>query len=116
DGGLDCDDGNDCTDDSCISGACVHTNNTKPCGDGDRCTHACQNGTCTESNPVVCTASDQCHLAGTCDPATGRCSNPNAPDGTACKDGNACTTSETCRGGVCVGGPPPLENCIDKVD
>ena len=27
---------------------------------------------------MVCTASDQCHVAGTCDPATGACSNPNA--------------------------------------
>src|SRR5262249_45004476 len=26
--------------------------------------------------PVACTASDQCHVAGTCDTATGTCSNP----------------------------------------
>ena len=30
------------------------------------------------ANPVTCTASDQCHDAGTCNPATGVCSNPNA--------------------------------------
>ena len=29
------------------------------------------------ANPVVCTASDQCHVAGVCNPATGLCSNPN---------------------------------------
>src|SRR5216684_665797 len=41
---------------------------------------------------VTCTASDQCHVAGTCDPATGMCSNPPKANGTACNDGNACTT------------------------
>ena len=45
------------------------------------------------ANPVTCTASDQCHVAGTCNPATGACSNPPAPNGTACNDGNACTQS-----------------------
>ena len=28
------------------------------------------------ANPVVCTPLDQCHVAGTCDPGTGVCSNP----------------------------------------
>src|SRR5262249_42089024 len=28
-------------------------------------------------------------------------------NGTACSDGNACTSSDTCQAGVCVGGPPP---------
>ena len=46
---------------------------------------------------VVCSASDQCHVAGVCDPATGRCSNPVAPDGTGCG------SNGTCQGGRCVG-------------
>jgi hypothetical protein len=37
---------------------------------------------CTGSNPVTCTASDACHVAGTCDPSTGTCSNPPAPSNT----------------------------------
>src|SRR5262249_19782342 len=33
---------------------------------------------------VTCTASDQCHVVGTCNPATGLCSNPVKPNGTVC--------------------------------
>ena len=68
-----------------------------PCNDGNACTGAtgdadsCHAGMCNGGDPTVCSASDQCHVAGTCDPATGACSNPNAPDGTPCNDGNACT-------------------------
>src|SRR5262245_98464 len=47
-------------------------------------------------HPGVCTASDQCHVAGTCNPATGQCSTPTTvADGAACNDGNACTTGDT---------------------
>jgi hypothetical protein len=52
---------------------------------------------------VTCTASDQCHLAGTCDPAMGVCSNPVVANGTACDDGNPATTSDQCTNGVCGG-------------
>jgi hypothetical protein len=45
-------------------------------------------------------------VAGTCDPATGVCSNPAAPDGTSCTDGDACTQSDTCVAGACTGGAP----------
>ncbi len=34
------------------------------------------------------------------------------PDGTACEDGNVCTTNDQCSGVVCVGGPPP--DCDDQ--
>jgi hypothetical protein len=44
-------------------------------------------------------------VAGTCDPASGACSNPTAPNGTACNDSNACTTNDVCTSGACVGGP-----------
>ncbi|HCF61930.1 MAG TPA: hypothetical protein DFS52_28525, partial [Myxococcales bacterium] len=37
------------------------------------------------------------------------------PDGTPCDDGNACTETDSCQGGVCVGGNPvvcvPLDQC-----
>ncbi|MBK8995696.1 MAG: hypothetical protein IPM35_08110 [Myxococcales bacterium] len=61
------------------------------CSDGDACTQSdtCQAGACTGSNPVVCAASDQCHLAGTCDPSTGVCSSPAKPDSSTCDDANA---------------------------
>jgi hypothetical protein len=79
------------------------------CDDGDACTQTdtCQAGACTGGNPVVCTASDQCHVAGTCDPATGTCSNPAKTDGTPCEDGLFCTTGDTCQAGVCTGGTSP---------
>jgi len=40
---------------------------------------------------------------GTCDPATGGCSNPNKADGTACDDGNLCTQNDACQAGTCTG-------------
>src|SRR5207247_9810629 len=79
--GPNCNDNNVCTDDSCHPATgCVNTNNTAPCSDGNACTRTdtCRSGACAGGNPVVCTASDQCHVAGVCDPSTGWCSNPAA--------------------------------------
>ncbi len=78
------------------------------CDDGNACTRTdtCQAGTCTGANPVTCSAADQCHTAGTCDPATGVCSNPAKQDGATCDDGNACTRTDMCRGGVCTASHP----------
>src|SRR5207248_6364632 len=87
-----------------------------------RCTHApssthfdtCQAGACVGANPVVCTAADQCHTAGTCDPASGACSNPAKPNGTSCNDANACTQSDTCQAGACVGANPVVCTAADQ--
>jgi hypothetical protein len=78
-----------------------------PCSDDNACTagDVCQTGTCVAGSPVTCAASDQCHLAGTCDPQTGACSDPAAPDATACDDGDVCTTGDTCQAGTCGGTP-----------
>ena len=114
---LNCDDGNVCTDDSCNPATgCVHTNNTASCSDGNACTQTdtCQGGVCTGGNPVVCTALDQCHDAGTCDTGTGLCSNPPKTDGTGCTDGDACTQTDTCQGGVCTGGSPVVCTALDQ--
>ena len=75
------------------------------CNDGNACTttDTCQAGNC-RGNPVTCTALDQCHKAGTCNPATGSCSQPSKPNGTACNDGNACTKNEVCTAGFCGSG------------
>src|SRR5947208_1649999 len=75
------------------------------CSDGNACTRtdACEGGVSMGGNSVVCPAPDQCHDAGTCNPATGACSNPAKPDGSACNDGNACTQTDTCERGVCTG-------------
>ena len=70
------------------SGAPAKADGTS-CSDGSACTQTdtCQAGTCTGSNPVTCTAADQCHDAGVCNPATGACSSPAKADGTSCSDG-----------------------------
>ncbi|MBI3784665.1 MAG: hypothetical protein HY270_14830 [Deltaproteobacteria bacterium] len=104
---------------------------------GEECDQGASNGTagscCTASCTgfdVTCSALDQCHVAGTCNPATGMCSNPNAPMGSACTvdanpcttdqcdgagnctssnntlacdDGNPCTVNDVCNGGFCHG-------------
>ena len=89
------------------TGVCTNPTlaNGTACNDGNACTQidTCQAGTCTGSSPVTCTALDQCHVAGTCSPSTGACSNPNAANGTTCNDGNACTTTDTCQAGTCTG-------------
>lgn len=63
---------------------------------------------------IVCTALDQCHVAGTCDPATGSCSTPARTDETPCDDGNACTVGEVCRGGSCDTGASSSLSCDDS--
>src|SRR5207253_3254947 len=42
--------------------------NGSTCNDGNPCTQTdtCQSGVCSGGNPVVCTASDRCAVAGTC--------------------------------------------------
>ena len=107
-----CDDSNPCTSDKCDESTnfeCAHTNvaDLTLCSDGDACNgvEVCLGGTCTGSNPIVCPPPDQCHTAGTCDPATGVCSNPPKADGTGCNDGLACTTGDSCQSGACIGAP-----------
>src|SRR4030095_14896666 len=57
-------------------------------------------------NPVVCTASDQCHDVGVCETVTGICSDPPKANGSSCEDGNPCTLPDTCQTGLCQAGPP----------
>ncbi len=86
--------------------------NGTPCNDGSVCTQTdqCIAGLCTGANPVTCTASDMCHVAGICDPLAG-CTNPAAPDGTACNDGSACTVGDLCQSGGCQPGlPVPIDD------
>ena len=80
--------------------------NGTTCDDGSACTTAdrCTAGVCGGTS-LVCTASDQCHAAGVCNPATGTCSNPPVADGTTCSDGSACTTADRCTAGACAGTP-----------
>lgn len=90
---------------------CAALGDGSGCDDGDECTQTdtCLAAACIGSNPVVCTPLDQCHDTGTCNPATGLCSDPPLPDGTACDDGDTCTGPDECTGGTCAG----LPTCID---
>jgi hypothetical protein len=107
---IPCDDNNPCTADSCnAQTGCVHAPLTGgTCNDQNACTQtdSCQNGVCTGSNPVTCGGASGCKMAGTCNPATGQCSSQNMPNGTDCNDGNACTQTDECQGGVCQGSNP----------
>ncbi|MHB8873293.1 MAG: Kelch repeat-containing protein [Myxococcaceae bacterium] len=100
-----------------LNGVCTALSNT-PCTDGDGCTagDSCQSGVCIPGAAVTCSAG-QCTDVGTCDTATGLCSQPPKADGLACVDGNACTQTDTCQSGVCVGGSTtaclPLDQCHD---
>ncbi len=81
--GTVCDDGDPVTTgDQCVGGACVGL---------DLCA------------AVTCTASDQCHVVGSCDSATGLCSDPDAANGTVCDDGDLCSDPDSCSSGVCEG-------------
>lgn len=107
---LVCDDGNGCTTDDCdaIAG-CTFANNTDPCSDGDACTvgDGCQLGVCVSGPAANCDDANVC-TNDSCNPATG-CVNTN--NTSPCDDGDACTTSDTCSGGTCVGGVAP--DCDD---
>jgi len=78
------------------------------CDDSNPCTQrdVCQSGTCTGSDPVICTPIDQCHDAGFCDTETGRCVSPPKPNGEACEDGDPCTAADSCQSGTCRSGIP----------
>ena len=55
---------------------------------------------------VVCTARDQCHEIGACDPVSLTCSNPASVHGKSCDDGDSMTIDDSCVSGVCVGAVP----------
>lgn len=92
---------------------CVGKMDGTMCNDGNACTQAdtCVAGVCVGSNPVVCPSMMPCQ-ANACNPATGTCSATPLPNGTACNDGNLCTPTSSCQGGMCIGSstipcPPP---------
>lgn len=84
---------------TCQSGACVVEVDLdgEACDDDDLCTvgDVCRAGRCLPGQAKECPAPDECHLAGECDPGTGRCSTVPAFENTPCSGG-------VCRSGVCV--------------
>ena len=109
-GAKDCDDGDPCTDDTCVQGlGCFSYLNAAPCDDGDACTtgDVCQAGLCKGLGFLDCDDGSPC-TGDACDPLVGCV---NAPIPGPCDDGDACTLGEACVGGACVGGQ--LLDCDD---
>src|SRR5262249_18759308 len=107
---LNCNDNNVCTADSCAPATgCQHANVPGACDDGNACTttDACSNGNCVGGRPLNCHDTTPCTPAPRAPPTRAKHANTPRPR----DDGNACTTNDTCSGGVCVGGAAP--NCDD---
>ena len=95
-----CDDGDPCTDDACLAGkGCQHKHNKAPCDDADACSEkdTCVLGKCVGA-AVVCDDDNPC-TDDPCDIAKG-CLHPanSAP----CATGEKCKPLGTCTAGACV--------------
>ena len=113
-----CNDGDLCTTaDRCVDGTCVgDANPSCQCTVDSDCAqfedgNAC-NGTliCTakqclvdESTIVTCPATSKPCLVSSCDPLSGACVEVPAEDGLSCNDDDACTDSDQCQLGLCLG-------------
>jgi len=73
------------------------------CNDDNACTlnNYCNNGECVSDKFVECTALDDCHVAGECNPITGQCSKPKKNDGSDCSDDEDPCTIDKCFDGIC---------------
>ncbi|MFK7986643.1 MAG: putative metal-binding motif-containing protein [Sandaracinaceae bacterium] len=133
---LDCDDGIPCTEDTCLSGSCVHTPDDASCGDGARCSpvDGCVPNGCAsnaECNDGFSCTRNRC-VDGACviTPDDGRCDDEtdctvdrcapgagsdergcvNAEDDARC--GDFCTVGARCSAGFgCFGGAE--RDCLD---
>jgi len=101
--GLDCDDGNDCTTDTCdpTNGSCDHTNviDSTACDFGGL-PGVCTVGVCEDAMlcaGVDCDDSNEC-TQDTCDPMDGQCDHTSVTDGTSCDFGGF---PGVCTVGVC---------------
>jgi hypothetical protein len=103
------------------AGTCLanHVADNTSCDDNNACTRTdtCQSGVCMGTDVVVCQASDECHVAGVCNSASGVCSNPPADTGTPCGDPSSseCDAPDSCDGsGICQANHLPIgANCGD---
>ncbi|MCC6521304.1 MAG: discoidin domain-containing protein [Polyangiaceae bacterium] len=140
-----CDDGRQCTqNDHCQGGACVGEggvacpatdpcrvgvcdvgsdacievagNDGAPCDDGNACTGAgiCGGGSCQLGSAIDCSFLDGPCTEGVCQLGTG-CVAQALGDGTACDDGQFCSTNDQCQSGSCTGVhtcPQPADPCL----
>ncbi|MFA5799741.1 MAG: S-layer homology domain-containing protein [Candidatus Peribacteraceae bacterium] len=119
-----CDDGNDCTTDTCdLTKGCVFQNAPAgtACDDGDSETtnDVCTVGKCVGTEPAAssssssvainlcankdCNSGNQC-MNDSCDPATGTCVHSAKSADTPCNDNNPATVNDVCDAtGTCLG-------------
>ncbi len=102
-----CDDGKPCTADACDPAkGCTQTadDGTACDADGDACTvgDTCIAGLCVVGKTSLCDDDNAC-TTDSCDTKTGKCAFGPIADGVACDDGTACTGSDQCASGACVG-------------
>lgn len=113
-----CDDGNSCTaNDVCAGSVCQGSEKADGsiCDDSNLCSQddQCLAGVC-EGAVLDCSDSfDQCNI-GTCDPNSGACIQVPSVSGTPCNDNNACSLSDRCEAGICLGGEQV--DCSDQED
>ncbi|MGB5809944.1 MAG: hypothetical protein WBG86_05400, partial [Polyangiales bacterium] len=93
--GVNCNDGNPCTDDACdpIDGQCVNTNvaDDTACDFGGN-PGLCEAGVCMDAmlcTGVICDDGNAC-TTDACDPQSGQCSSSDVPDGTSCNGNGSC--------------------------
>ena len=111
-----CDDGDECTEDSCggADGCLQEPMTGNFCFDDDACTYDdhCEAGVCI-GLPVDCDDGDPCTLDGC---SEGDCMYEPGNDGKPCLDEDPCTQDEYCLEGVCIPGaykPECLGACGD---
>ncbi|MBM4354756.1 MAG: hypothetical protein FJ109_13375 [Deltaproteobacteria bacterium] len=97
-----CDDGNDCTTDSCSPFVgCKYVNNANPCNDGDPCTlgDLCMGGVCKKGpGKADCEDENSC-TSEWCAPYAGCQYAPLV--GAKCSDQDGCTFGDHCEDGAC---------------
>ncbi len=113
--GKNCDDGNPCTIDACDpeTGKCNnYPEDGTICDDGDGCTEydICDSGKCRGGELRTCDDKEAC-TSDSCDKKTGKCVFKSLKGDIACDDGSACTKSDTCQDGECLG---KKLDCDDK--
>jgi hypothetical protein len=114
-----CDDGDACTTgDTCSGGKCQPGAVPLDCEDGNECTvDTCDpaTGCVNEVSPeVACDDHNPCTTA-SCDASKDKCVNTAAPNGTPCEDGDLCSGADICMDAACTPGPAPTV-CEDDND
>src|SRR4051812_35247950 len=73
------------------------------------CSGFCNGSTC---QAAPCSVAIPCPQCQSCNATTGLCE--AVADGTSCDDGNACTQTDTCQGGRCLGSNPVTCTALDQ--